>query len=548
MSPALRGSFFSPAVFTHPPHLKFKLAVAETSAQDTLLRNPVSANPAISIEQLTARPLPIFGHSVQAFRQLQAEPNAPWGRYGDIILKDPGLALCALQELHAASSKRSAEISGMEQAAMLLGIQRVQKLPHGAPQMERSLTGLAKTGFSHAASRAFHAAFQVWDWAHILKEHAPEEMLLAALLHDVAEMALWVAAPEQMHLFRRLMLKDGIATDEAQYIAFGESLEHFSRGIAGRWHLPQLVHEALRPENAGNRRVRGVMLAVQLARATERGWYWEKINRLLPQIAEYLGADEADTATHLHNNAVRAAREATFYGTRPAAALLPLLPGGEHVLIQDEFPDEAKSTERASPASAIKPATPESTPSQETAGATVCLLPQPDVFSRVAAELEASLGKLSLEDVMRRVLHGMHDGAGLNRVVFTMLTPDRHKLQAKFMIGSDNDPMFNRFEIPLDKPHLFTRLMEKPQSLWINDGNRKNFWPLVPEAIKFLIKTNSFCAMSFHVQGKPLGLFYADRHSAECHLDELTYQRFRQLCQLAAKGLTLAAQNGGGTT
>jgi HD-like signal output (HDOD) protein len=497
----------------------------------------VSANPAISIEQLTDRPLPIFGHSAQAFRQLQAEPNAPWGRYGDIILKDPGLALCTLQELHAASSKRSAEIAGMEQAAMLLGLERVQKLPHGAPQMERSLTGVAKAGFARAATRAFHAAFQVWDWAHIIKEHAPEEMLLAALLHDVAEMALWVAAPEQMHLFRKLMLKDGIATDEAQYLAFGESLEHFSRGIATRWHLPQLVHEALRPENAGNRRVQGVMLAVQLARAAERGWYWEKINRLLPQIAEYLGAGEADTATHLHNNAVRAAREAAFYGARPAAALLPLLPGGDHVLIQDEFPDEAKPGEKTAPAS---------NSTEEAAHTTVCLLPQPVVFTQMVEELEASLGKLSMNDIMRRVLHGMHDGAGLNRVVFAMLTPDGKKLQARYMIGSDNDPAFNRFEIVLDKPHLFTRLMEKPQSLWINDGNRQKFWPLVPDIIKLLIKTDTFCAMSFHVRGKPIGLFYADRHSAECHLDEHTYQRFRQLSQLAAKGLTLAAEKGPG--
>jgi HD-like signal output (HDOD) protein len=492
----------------------------------------VTASPPVAIEALAAQPLPIFGHSLRAFRQLRAEPNAPWERYGDIILKDPGLALHTLQQLRAGSSHPRAEITSMEQAAMLLGVERVQKLPHQLPQMERSLAGRARTGFACAACRAFHAAFQVWDWAHINKEHDPEEMLLAALLHDVAEMALWVTVPHQMHLYRKYLFKDGIATDEAQYLAFGESLEHISRELANQWQLPQLVHEALRPENAAKPRVQGVMLAVQLARAAERGWYGEKMHWLMPQIAEHLGADEAETTAHVHKNAVRAAREAAFYGARPAAALLPLLPGGEDILIKDEFPDEAQPVEHVIPA--------QETPSGDAA---VCLIPQQDVFRQVVAELEANLGKFELNEVMRKVVHGMHDGAGLNRVVFTMLTPDRSKLQARFMIGSDNDPLFNRFEIVLDKPHLFTRLMEKPQSLWLNDDNRNKFWPLVPEEIKHLIQTDTFCTMSFHLRGKPVGLFYADRHSGDCHLDEHAYQQFRQLCQLAAKGLTLAAAN-----
>ena len=168
------------------------------------------------------------------------------------------------------------------------------------------------------------------------------------------------------------------------------------------------------------------------------------------------------------------------------------------------------------------------------------------MFAQVVADLEAGFGKLAMNDVMRQVVHGMHHGAGLNRVVFSTLTRDGRRLQPKFMIGSDNDPVFSRFEIHLDKPHLFKRLMEKPQSLWINDDNRHKYWPLVPDAIKLLIKTDSFYAMSFHLRGKPLGLFYADRHSADCHLDEHTYQQFRQLCQLAAKGLALAAENRAG--
>jgi HD-like signal output (HDOD) protein len=470
---------------------------------------------------------------VRAFRQLEEEHNPPWEHYNDIILKDPGLVLHALRELQGGgkSSRRRPEIASISQLGMLLGMERVKQLPYHLPQMERSLRGMARQGFARAASRAFHAAFQAWDWAHITKDHAPHEILLATLLHDVAELTLWIMAPEKMHEHRRLMLRDGVPTDEAQYLAFGESLDHFGRQLAVNWGLPPLVHEALRPEQASNARVQGIMLAVQLARAADRGWYWEKVERVMPQIAEHLGGTLEETTAHVHMNAVRAAREADFYGARPVAALLPLLPGGEEALIQDEFPGKPASP-RTSSASGV-----ETIPSSRSGNSGgVCLMPQPPIFKKTVMEIRAKLGQLELSEVMRKVIHGMHHGAALNRVVFAAMTPNGKMLQARFMTGSDNDPEFNRFEISLDKPHLFTRLMEKPQSLWINDDNREKFWRLVPQGFKDRIQTDCFFVMSMHANGKPIGLFYADRHRADCQLDKACYEQFRTLCQMAVKG------------
>ena len=134
-------------------------------------------------------------------------------------------------------------------------------------------------------------------------------------------------------------------------------------------------------------------------------------------------------------------------------------------------------------------------------------------------------------------MDGMHDGIGLNRVVFALLTQERHQLRARAIAGSDNDPAFNRFLIELNGAHLFTRLMEKPQALWINDTNRVKFWPLVPRPFQRIIRGNSFLVLSVFVKGKPVGMFYADRHSAACHLDAHAYHRFKQLGMLAAQAM-----------
>lgn len=534
----------------------------------------------ISIETLTAQPLPIFTHSARAFQQLLLDDKPDLKGYGDIILRDPGLVLHTLKQLQPTSGKsRRVDTSNMEQAAMLLGTDRVQQLTKGLPQLERTLSGQARTGFTRAACRAYHAAFQAWDWAHIKNDHAPDEIFLATLLHDVAEMALWVSAPDKIHQLRKLVFKDHLHTDEAQYIALGESLEHFSRQIAFRWHLPPLAHEALRPENAHNPRVQGIMLAVQLGRAAERGWHTEKMHNTLELIAEYIGSPLDKTCSHIHNNAIRAARESGFYGARPAAALLPLLPGDDHILINDEFPEPkvktppAPDTEdialRTKPeeprrvtevvaekttgnaagiTASLAPETRSHTVAEdgvaEYSAATICLMPQPEIFADALKQLMAGHGRLDLNDIMRTTVHGLHDGVGLNRVVFSMLTPDRDKLISRFIIGADNDPSFSRFTIELDKPHLFTRLLEKPVSLWINSENRDKYWRLVPDEFKVLIKTNTFYTMSVHINNKPIGMFYADRRGPECQLDDVSYKQFRQLCQLASKCLAGISSNG----
>lgn len=266
------------------------------------------------------------------------------------------------------------------------------------------------------------------------------------------------------------------------------------------------------------------MLATQLAHEVENGWYQENVREIIEMIADYLNMPVDKTTARLHQTAVSAARETLFYNTRPAAALLPMLPSK----MKKPQRDVQKDGQDAGAAE---------TPDIDSATTQVCLVPQQNVYQDIVNELRENIADFSLNDLMRKIIHGMHDGAGLNRVVFTMLSPDRSTLQTRFMIGTDNDAVFNNFQIDVNKRNLFSLLLRKQQSVWVNDSNRDKYWPLVPKDIKDLIKTDSFYAMSVHVNDKPVGMFYADRHGADCQLNEQIYTRFCELCKLAAEGI-----------
>ena len=139
---------------------------------------------------------------------------------------------------------------------------------------------------------------------------------------------------------------------------------------------------------------------------------------------------------------------------------------------------------------------------------------------------------------MNLVTRCLHDGLGLNRVVFTMLEGLEHdELNARYMSGTDNDPEFNQFKISLSPTNLFTHVMKKPQSIWLNDDNKDKYGKLVPDSLKEIIHTSSFFAGSVFVGDKPIGMFYVDRHTEDCHLDEATYKRFKVLIQLVGKAI-----------
>jgi hypothetical protein len=363
----------------------------------------------------------------------------------------------------------------------------------------------------------------------------PKEVYVAAFMHNIAGMLLWVYAEEVMWQINALMHQENMSIDEAQYLVLGFGFDQLSAELAKRWHLPELVHESLDPENIHNPRVFSIRLAIQLARHAEFGWYGEALWQCMQDVSELLALDINELVPRIHQTARDTAVDTGLYGVRPAASLLPMLEG-EHP--PEQFPTEW-SNFGAVANTVDKPVISHTNsranaPSHESSG--VCLTPQIDVFNKVALKLTRELDSLKNQnDVMKEVLTALHDGLGLNRVVFAMVSQDEFLIKSRFMSGIDNDAVLSHFIIHNDGKNLFSKLICKQQSVWLNEDNFNKFWPLVPQDFARMIEVESFFAMSIVVNDKAVGFFYADRHAHNCELDEVAYKRFKQIVTLAGK-------------
>lgn len=437
-----------------------------------------------------------------------------------IILHDP---LMTLKLLRLANTMRrgrlSNEITSIEHAIMMLGVAPLFQHFSSLVALEDMLAGHEQVLASvrQVYSRSQHAAYQARQWAIQHQDIRVEEVYISALLHDMTNMMLWIYAPERAQAIRDMVRHERLFYSLAHEKVMGFSVADFRIALAAAWRFPDMLAELVDCRNAGQPRAQGVLLAVSITHLAERGWYGPQMDACLEAVADTLNLPLEEAVSRVHQTAVAAARHWEWYGVTPAAAWLPLLPGE-----WEEEQDARTSKDRESRQSPAAPAS-----------------PKPDYarLQQIEAEIGAHLdGSLNLHDMMTLVLRGMHEGIGLDRIVFTLLTRDRVHLKAKYVHGAPPASPLQQFEVNLSLPNLFSRLLEKMQGVWFRAANASTLSPLIPPDVRRIIGEGEFLAMSVFVHGKPVGLFYADRKSGQ-DLDESSYSEFKKLCVLAAEGL-----------
>ncbi len=124
-----------------------------------------------------------------------------------------------------------------------------------------------------AVHRALRASGYAKDWAVLLRDLHYEEVRIAALLHDIAEILMWCFAPGPMLEIRGMQQKDRtLRSRDAQRQVLGFELVELQRELVTKWGLPQLLSTLMDDACQEQPRVRNVVLAVNLARHSANGW------------------------------------------------------------------------------------------------------------------------------------------------------------------------------------------------------------------------------------------------------------------------------------
>jgi len=172
-------------------------------------------------------------------------------------------------------ARQTTDITTIERAIMMIGIapffRDFQDLPLIEDQLKphpQALLGLLKV-----VHRARRAAQWARDWAIVRHDLDVDEITLAALLHDMAEMLMWCFAPRIAIEVRDAQNANrNRRSAVVQTEIYGIPLYQLKMALTETWHLPQLLTQLMDNQNAENPRVRNVKLAVDLARHSATSW------------------------------------------------------------------------------------------------------------------------------------------------------------------------------------------------------------------------------------------------------------------------------------
>ncbi len=222
--------------------------------------------------------IPVLKQTARKLSVLCEQPeNLSARNIAQIIKSDPLMVVKLMRYLqHHKQRVQDHEIMEVEQALMMLGIESALKKVPITPLVEEvmgrehmgALLSLLKV--THRAKVASNYAF---DWAVRLQDLHYEEVRIAALLHDIAEILMWCFSPKEMQLIKSLQTKNkAMRSHHAQEQVLGFTLHALQHALAKKWALPRLLITLMDGDRTSQQRVRNVFLAVNLARHSANGW------------------------------------------------------------------------------------------------------------------------------------------------------------------------------------------------------------------------------------------------------------------------------------
>ncbi len=148
---------------------------------------------------------------------------------------------------------------------------------------------------------------------------------------------------------------------------------------------------------------------------------------------------------------------------------------------------------------------------------------------------------VDLHELMNAATQCISYGLGLQKAIVALVNTNETRLKAYYNVGTRNHPQLSNYQADLTKPTLFSRLIEKPSSIWVKPSSNKNIWAMIPPEFKVASGAKEFFLMSIFVNQKPVAVFYADSGDESQTLTEYDYKQFKYMCSAATHCLQYLA-------
>jgi len=240
-----------------------------------------------------------------------SEANAA-AKLAHIILADLPLTSRLLRAVNSNyCNPGHVRVATVSRALGLLGFHGIRRLAVVIALLEEGTRGAHRARALACLARSVHAAAQARGLAALRADVDPEEVFLAALLHDAGELQFWRSSDGLVAEMDRVLSEKGEDVHAAEERILGGSLAGRAATLNPYSASLPLLRAVLVGAADPDPRVRCVRLADALARCAEAGWPGERLQQLGAEVVRETNVPDGEVNTvlraHGHDAACLAA-------------------------------------------------------------------------------------------------------------------------------------------------------------------------------------------------------------------------------------------------
>ncbi|MHA6493208.1 HDOD domain-containing protein [Pseudomonas borbori] len=458
------------------------------------------------IDRLNQAELPALAAVVQDLHRLTQQDKSSVQQLADVLLRDASLTSKVLRIGNSVYYNPSQEgIKTISRAIVMIGFDNVRLIGMSVSLIDGLLTLAPRQQLQELLARSFHAAVQARNIAgYVLAKHQ-EEVFIAALLHNLGELAFWGCGGGQADELASALAQPGVDVDEAVLNVLGTSFRQLTQGLVKSWNLGEIVSLSHNTASHNDPAVFSVNLGARIAEAALEGWDSAEMEVLIEQMANFIGVTPEDALQQVLASAEEAVKMASTFGASKLCSLIP-----------NTDPEQIRLQQEQRRARLLQP--------------NLLVLQQAlqDLGMMVSRRGDVGL-------ILDTMLKGLNQGAGLERVMLVVLADGHTCFRTKRVVGEGSQGWLSEFVLPVAQPeqqHIFSYVLRNREALWMGVPASYNLAELVTQPIRQRLGQGMFFIAPLLAGTREIGVIYADNRvsgRALKHEQFVAFQRFTQL-------------------
>lgn len=468
------------------------------------------------VERISVQEMPALCATVKMLDTLSQDENTSLAELGKAIIHDHGLTSRILRISNSVTYNRSGNpVTTMSKAVVLLGFNALKQICITAKLVDSLLKShdISQSVYERLLklmARSIHAAMLSKMMLKDYDDKTQEEAYIAALLFNLGECAFWgMGGPITQKLDEKLH-EPGIDEDEAIRTLLGTSFDRISSGLATAWNMGALLQVALKDPQRRTPEVQAIAEANHFSELLYTpGTTKSELDASIAEIAGIMHVEIQEAKNQIEQCAEDTKQLAYTYG---ALMLTPYLDNSAAIL------------------SGKPPVLPQTN--------------QPDELTQLKVLRELTFlahQKADINVLMQKVLAGIYNGVGMDRVVIMMLNRNKTQLLPRFTASVDRSPLKEIFIVDLnDGPQtIFNHCLQTHEQVWVKSHTDTKWTHLLPVNTKTITSARGFFLAPIEIDKQCIGIFYADRANGLTALSDDDFFSFLHFVQQANLCLSL---------